>query len=75
MSVQEGGVSMYALKERKGTSLYKGFSPRFSKYQETEMEVYIAHTVAGDVADNMKSMVRDLSSMVVRERGRENGRK
>lgn len=63
--MRKGGFNMYAVKEKKNVSLYQSYSPQFPRHQETEMEVYIAHSVGKSITKDMKTMVRCISGMVV----------
>lgn len=64
--MRKGGFNMYMAKEKKSVSLYQDFSPKFPNHQDTEMEIYIGHKVGQDISNDMKSMVRCISAMVVR---------
>ena len=63
--MRKGGFKMYMTTEKKNMSLYRDFSPKFPKHQDTEMEIYIGHKVGRDISNDMKSMVRCISAMVV----------
>lgn len=56
---------MYMTKEKKGMSLYRNYTPRFSKHQEIEVQAYVASAISDDLSNRMQSTVRGLSAMIV----------
>lgn len=64
--MRKGGLDMYMTKEKKNVSLYRDFSPIFPKHKDIEMEIYIGNKVGQDISKDMRSMVKNISTMVVR---------
>jgi len=65
---------MYLTKEKKKTSLYKEYSPKYPNHQEVELQSYVANIISYDLSQKMKSTVGCMSSMIVHGFTREDDR-
>ncbi len=70
--MRKGGFNMYLMKEKSSTSLYRGYTPKFSNHQDVEIRAYVANTVGNDIAKHMKVTIRCMSGMIVRGFSRRN---
>lgn len=61
--MRKGGFNMYLQKQKKEPSLYQNYKPRFTKYQDTELSVYVSRTVGKSIAKNMHECVMKMSRM------------
>lgn len=60
----KGGFNMYLVKEKSSKTLYKGYTPKSSKYQDIEVQAYMANIIGNDVSNRMKTTVRYMSTMI-----------
>lgn len=61
--MRKGGFNMYLQKPKKEQSLYQNYKPRFTKYQDAELSVYVSRTVGRSIARNMHKCVMQMSRM------------
>ena len=56
---------MYLTKEKKGSSIYRGYKPQLPNHQEVEAQVYISHAISRDLSKHMEDAIKSMSAMVV----------
>lgn len=69
--MRKGDFNMYLTKEKPKTSLYKDYEPRFPKHKDVEIQAYVAYTVGNDMSNKMRSNIRSMTKMIVREFSKE----
>ncbi len=63
--MRKGGFNMYLMKEKNSKTLYKGYTPKFSRHQDVEVQAYVANVVGHDISRRMKTTVQCMSTMIV----------
>lgn len=63
--MQKGGYNMYLMRGKNNMELYKKYKPKYVKYQDMEVQLYMAHSVSSDISNQMKSMIGCMSEMIV----------
>lgn len=62
--MRKGGFNMYLTKEKENTNLYKNYQPKFTKYQDAEIEAYVANAISTNLSKHMKVTVHSLAVMI-----------
>lgn len=63
--MRKGGFNMYSTKEKQSVTLYKKYTPKFSKHQDIEVQAYVANVVSDELSKCMQTMVKGMSGMIV----------
>ena len=45
--MRRGGFNMYLTKEKKKSSIYRGYKPQLPNHQEAEVQVYVSYAEYG----------------------------
>ncbi len=56
---------MYLTKEKKKSSIYRGYTPQLPNHQEVEVQVYVSHAIGRDISKHMQDAVKSMSAMIV----------
>lgn len=56
---------MYLTKEKKESSIYRGYKPQLPNHQEAEAQVYVSHVISKDISRHMQNAVKSMSAMIV----------
>lgn len=63
--MRKGGFNMYLTKEKKKSSIYRGYTPQLPNHQEVEVQVYVSHTISRDISKHMQNAIKSMSAMIV----------
>lgn len=63
--MRKGGFNMYLTKEKKESSIYRGYKPKLPNHQEVEVQVYVSHAVSRDISKHMQDAIKSMSAMIV----------
>lgn len=63
--MRRGGFNMYLTKEKKKSSIYRGYKPQLPNHQEAEVQVYVSHAISSELTKHMQNTVRSMSAMIV----------
>lgn len=63
--MRKGGFNMYLTKEKRKSSLYRGYTPQLPNHQEVEVQAYVSHAISRELTKHMQDAVRSMSTMIV----------
>lgn len=63
--MRKGGFNMYLTKEKKKSSIYRGYTPQLPNHQEAEIQAYVSRTIGRDISNHMQEAVKSMSAMIV----------
>lgn len=55
---------MYLSKKKTNSGIYSNYKNKLPKYQDVEVEAYIARTISNDIPKNIKFSIRSMSQMI-----------